>query len=430
MSTYALVRNYTLNPAYLDEGIDLGTGVDLRDPTRPVVAPYAAFAPAEREDDPEAPKKFGLETSEAAIRDLFRFETASSEVEEGLIIAEHFTASYGLSSAGEAGRHASELRKSFYTTYAILEHAGEPRVLGHRDDRRWAAPPLADDPAADLDELRERFFDAFGTHYVSEIRYGLRIAIQAKTSNSSAHTADALAASFQAACGGVGAKGGVSVERQKALEDMGVTITCEISSGGAAGRALPALTSLPAVDKYLKQLSGGGREYSVGPISVSVKDYLPTLDPSWAVYRALRSTVERMPRSEFGVPLGTVVPWSPPSEYVRTLRPPEVPDDHEVHLHVTPPAGWAICDGTGGTPDLRDRFVRGMVADSWKGSSPLGGSREKVTLVTGGGPVGDALPRGSLTSFHPSNYGHTHTVELPEPQLPPYSGLIYIMRVA
>ena len=51
-------------------------------------------------------------------------------------------------------------------------------------------------------------------------------------------------------------------------------------------------------------------------------------------------------------------------------------------------------------------------------------------MSTGGGRVGDALRFGTGTPFHPSNYGHTHTVELPEPMLSPYVGLIYIMRVA
>ncbi len=57
------------------------------------------------------------------------------------------------------------------------------------------------------------------------------------------------------------------------------------------------------------------------------------------------------------------------------------------------PAGWYICDGSNGTPDLRDRFVFG--ADSTTGL-PL----------NGGATTGGALP-GSLTTG-PAG-GHQHT---------------------
>ena len=36
------------------------------------------------------------------------------------------------------------------------------------------------------------------------------------------------------------------------------------------------------------------------------------------------------------------------------------------------PAGWALCDGTQGTPDLRDRFIVGAVGSYARGNT--GGS--------------------------------------------------------
>lgn len=38
------------------------------------------------------------------------------------------------------------------------------------------------------------------------------------------------------------------------------------------------------------------------------------------------------------------------------------------------PAGWSLCDGTNGTPDLRDRFVMGVGVR--KNMSPIGGTFE------------------------------------------------------
>lgn len=43
---------------------------------------------------------------------------------------------------------------------------------------------------------------------------------------------------------------------------------------------------------------------------------------------------------QVGMPAGTIVMWS----------------------GLVPPAGWALCDGTGGTPDLRERFIVGAGA--------------------------------------------------------------------
>lgn len=57
------------------------------------------------------------------------------------------------------------------------------------------------------------------------------------------------------------------------------------------------------------------------------------------------------------------------------------------------PSGWALCDGTGGTPNLRDRFIVG--AGSAYAVGALGGS-----LVTGAG--------GTHTHTEASAGGHDH----------------------
>jgi microcystin-dependent protein len=48
------------------------------------------------------------------------------------------------------------------------------------------------------------------------------------------------------------------------------------------------------------------------------------------------------------------------------------------------PTGWALCDGTNGTPDLRDRFIMGATSDSNVGE--IGGENE-VTLTVEQMPV-------------------------------------------
>ena len=49
------------------------------------------------------------------------------------------------------------------------------------------------------------------------------------------------------------------------------------------------------------------------------------------------------------------------------------------------PAGWNLCDGTNGTPDLRDKFIKGAAAGA------------------GGGGTG-----GNLTHAHADHASHTH----------------------
>jgi len=62
------------------------------------------------------------------------------------------------------------------------------------------------------------------------------------------------------------------------------------------------------------------------------------------------------------------------------------------------PAGWALCDGSDGTPDLRNRFVLGGSTAEYLGSS--GGSR----------------------SHQHRNRGHTHQIDPPALRLNPVYG--------
>lgn len=64
------------------------------------------------------------------------------------------------------------------------------------------------------------------------------------------------------------------------------------------------------------------------------------------------------------------------------------------------PAGWALCDGNNGTPDLRDRFILGVAAGEAPGAT--GGSHTKK-LTEG------ELPGHTHTFTSGSAGSHTHT---------------------
>lgn len=65
------------------------------------------------------------------------------------------------------------------------------------------------------------------------------------------------------------------------------------------------------------------------------------------------------------------------------------------------PDGWAVCDGTNGTPDLRDRFIVGASTTKAAGSS---GGQESVTLTA----AQSGLPAHTHTTA-PADASHTHT---------------------
>lgn len=87
------------------------------------------------------------------------------------------------------------------------------------------------------------------------------------------------------------------------------------------------------------------------------------------------------------VPPGTIVMWS----------------------GETAPKGWALCDGTNGTPDLRGRFVIAIGSGAGLTTRTLGatGGTETHTLTTG------EIPGHTHTGTTASNGAHTHTITDP-----------------
>jgi hypothetical protein len=95
-----------------------------------------------------------------------------------------------------------------------------------------------------------------------------------------------------------------------------------------------------------------------------------------------------------------------------------------------PPDGWVICDGQNGTPDLRNKFIQGVVAATDVGIDPNG-----LAAHTHSGRTGTqntdlvmSTTRGEddlQTAFSP----HIHSFETDAASnIPPNFKLIYIMK--
>lgn len=83
------------------------------------------------------------------------------------------------------------------------------------------------------------------------------------------------------------------------------------------------------------------------------------------------------------------------------------------------PDGWALCDGTQGTPDLGDKFVMGH--GNLYTIDVTGGQAVRTSAASTTTPVDVAA--GTDLQVDPSGHGHTLNI------LPPFHTLAYIMKL-
>lgn len=133
-------------------------------------------------------------------------------------------------------------------------------------------------------------------------------------------------------------------------------------------------------------------------------------------------------------PIGTIVVWSGTADNI--------------------PTGWQLCDGTNGTPDLRDKFVLGAGENHAVGET---GGTEEVTLTTAQMPThvhgelgvsSDGFIRSQTYRAASAAYGGLYSPiatksgdqnyalstgttgsSQPHPNMPPYFALCYIMKI-
>ena len=88
------------------------------------------------------------------------------------------------------------------------------------------------------------------------------------------------------------------------------------------------------------------------------------------------------------------------------------------------PAGWTLCDGTLGTPDLRNVFVRGAPAGSPADNTVRGSDTHDHDGLTG-------FKTGSLVfltgSTQSGTVGHAHTI-IANDNIPAYKRMVFIMK--
>lgn len=367
---YLTLATYQINPRYLDEPqVSLGCGIDLRNPLSPIVAPYRAFELQEKSEL----QLLGLPVSSDVIEESSVFKESLSEAEESSLLSTYFKASYLLSSVQAAHETTKKEQQSYHTIYALLLHSGESESLPSKL-RHWSSDVVPkSETISDKDEALLYFVSSYGSHYVSAIRYGLRIAIQGKLKKDSKYKATDFSTSFRAAFGSFSADAGVRSQQKKKLESMDIELMLEVTSGGRTDGGLLTMSGFDEISKFLNGVKNNEIKFFVAPIELTLKPYWVTLDTKWEKTRALlnpNTATFKVPSAPYGVPKGSIISWHPTADYIKDL---EVDSSKKT---IVPPPGWAICDGTLGTPNLIDHFIMG--AATFERLGDVGGNTNHV----------------------------------------------------
>lgn len=98
------------------------------------------------------------------------------------------------------------------------------------------------------------------------------------------------------------------------------------------------------------------------------------------------------------------------------------------------PNGWHLCNGNGGTPDLRDKFIMGAGGETPPGLTGETSSHKHTFttyghahIVLGGNKIPDATPMGSYDTGTNSVVDTGDTVYTSH--IPPYYALCWIMKI-
>ena len=86
------------------------------------------------------------------------------------------------------------------------------------------------------------------------------------------------------------------------------------------------------------------------------------------------------------------------------------------------PNGWVLCNGTNGTPDLRDRFIFGAGNFAAPGDNRVVGNR--MSLVGTGSNISM-----KITGAGARAEGGQSVAETSTDYMPPYYALAFIMKV-
>jgi hypothetical protein len=434
LNTFNLTRPKYRIPlsAAVGGGFKPGVGLIMDDPLYPTRAPVVAFESLDKAatiQDKSLPHDDIISASVS-------YRSAASAYDEARMLSLYFRLGFPFGGFQAAYSHAQNVFAASQTTYALINWSGQTEQLAE-SSRTWGDEDMTAELISNPEERLRQFIYTFGSHYISSLVYGYRVAVRAQVNTKDTATFTAVKANFNAAIGLWSAGAAIDVTHKKKLKDSAIEITAEVTAGVIQPPTAFVLTGVDQVVDFLLKLRGGDITIKPAPTDAIVFSYWATLPPDkFPNCREILAEKQfAPPEALFGVPRGAIVAWSPPPEHIIQ------PDDPGAKPQIVPPPEWAICDGSNGTPNLTRRFVMGAGAEGDLGEE---GGQEKhshATLVAGATMdhqpaepsfnVGYYRPSAFLHGGQDGQYrNHAHKVEVKaESTLPPYRALVYIMKL-
>lgn len=393
---------------------ELGSGVNMNVPSSPKATNIKAFNFDEKtkivNSNEVSEDSNTIENSNFSIIDI----KSSRELAENLFT--YFKASYKFASARASYSKSKEIFESSSSVLILIENV-KTGVSISEESIEWTKEPNSENSSIRTDEERlNQFLADYGSHYINSVNYGYRIAIQGSINSKTETEVVKFKAALKASFGQGSAEGGISSSQRETLTNEKVEIRCEITSGGITPQHSTVLYGFDQIYEFLKKLKKDEIKIVRGPISCSVKSYWHTL----MSYQSTRILLENFKgyraSANYGLPKGTVISWNPYQE--PTL---------EQNIEDIIPDGWAICDGSYGTPDLTDKFIMGT--NSLNSVSESGGTVEHIhTGKTNNG--NNNKQRTGSGGRDASDRNHSHIIYVDKTNhLPPYYKLIYLMKL-
>lgn len=408
-----LVKDTRVSPSPgFASDIRLGRGIDLSDPLLPIFR-HRGFNVTE-----------GRTLEDVADLTLGTHEVRRSETdeEEASSLAVNFRAKYGFVSGAAAFSKAKEARKSHECMYLHVEYQGPAKSIDNQQ-LLWAPGPEAEN-ISDIETRRGKFLAEWGSHYITSIVYGWRIVVRATVSKSNATSVTRVESALKAAGGIWQAGGALAAEHRESLRTCATELAVSVVAGNWG--APPVFSGYEGLQAFLNKIENGA-QIPLGPVSVQAQSYWHTLTNFPKCEGLFAPQKAGVLESPFGVPVGTVIAWSPPAGAIN-LNEAGQPSE------VVTPDGWAICDGNG-TPDLRGMFVRGASVDTLFNSelAPKHGHTVRGQTDKQNPPshtnVDGAIP-GQGPDGHYHNHGHNINIETTHAEaIPPHYCLLYLIKL-
>ena len=267
------------------------------------------------------------------------------------------------------------------------------------------------------------FVEKYGSHFVRQIKYGARIAIRAFIHSTSDSEQKSIAGRIEAGLGLLKAEGGVSSDLYQLTKSGQVSINVEVNCGGVSpSNQNVAFTSLDDVAGFFDQFKTGKVTLIPGPIEMFLSSYFATFTPGTTEFTDFAQVVTSPPPAPWGVPKGTVIAWSPPTDALVTQ-----PDGK---VKIVLPEGWVLCDGAlPDVPDLSSRFILGTI-DPVKVGKQVGSDKVQPTGSIGNGqhPAPQERNMPVVKDFSANTWIPNLTLDQISLPVPPSVYLFYIIR--